>query len=178
MFERFTADARAVVVGAQEEARRLGSPAIGPGHLLLAVVTRGGDDAALLTEGGLDGRGLAGWLGRLPGALDADALGTLGIDLDEVRRRADEVFGPGALDAPAATGRTRRFGGHIPFTNDAKKVLELALREAIHLGDREIRTDHLLLGLSRPRTAGADVLRAGGADPERLRAALLARRAA
>ena len=34
MFERFTRDARAAVVLAQEEARELGARAIGPEHLL------------------------------------------------------------------------------------------------------------------------------------------------
>ena len=33
-------------------------------------------------------------------AADADALAALGIDLDEVRRRVEEAFGPGALDRP------------------------------------------------------------------------------
>ncbi len=104
-----------------------------------------------------------------PGRLDAAALATLGIDLDAVRARADELFGRGALDAP---GRRR---GHVPFSSASKKVLELALREAIHVGDNEIRADHVLLGLTRPRTAGAEAVRRSGADPDRLRRALLAR---
>ncbi|MGW4235133.1 hypothetical protein ACWEF9_38800, partial [Streptomyces sp. NPDC004980] len=41
---------------------------------------------------------------------------------------------------------------HIPFTNPAKKTLELALREAIHRKEREISTAYLLLGILR----GAD----------------------
>ncbi|HEX2403606.1 MAG TPA: Clp protease N-terminal domain-containing protein, partial [Acidimicrobiia bacterium] len=40
-------------------------------------------------------------------------------------------------------------GGHLPFSIDAKKVLELALREAIRSGDRRIRTEHILLGILR-----------------------------
>ena len=35
----------------------------------------------------------------------------------------------------------------IPFTQPAKKVLELALREALLLGHNYIGTEHLLLGL-------------------------------
>ena len=35
--------------------------------------------------------------------LDADALATLGIDLDEVRRRVEEVFGAGALERTRAS---------------------------------------------------------------------------
>ena len=39
--------------------------------------------------------------------------------------------------------------GQIPFTPRAKKVLELALREALHLGHNYIGTEHILLGLVR-----------------------------
>jgi ATP-dependent Clp protease ATP-binding subunit ClpA len=35
----------------------------------------------------------------------------------------------------------------IPFTQPAKKVLELALREALLLGHNYIGTEHLLLGV-------------------------------
>jgi ATP-dependent Clp protease ATP-binding subunit ClpA len=37
--------------------------------------------------------------------------------------------------------------GQIPFTPRAKKVLELALREALNLGHNYIGTEHILLGL-------------------------------
>src|ERR1700744_5424047 len=37
--------------------------------------------------------------------------------------------------------------GQIPFTPRAKKVLELALREALSLGHNYIGTEHILLGL-------------------------------
>lgn len=36
--------------------------------------------------------------------------------------------------------------GHIPFTPNLKRVLELALREALQLGHNYIGTEHLLLG--------------------------------
>jgi ATP-dependent Clp protease ATP-binding subunit ClpC len=39
--------------------------------------------------------------------------------------------------------------GHIPFTPRAKKVMELALREALQLGHNYIGTEHLLLALIR-----------------------------
>jgi len=37
--------------------------------------------------------------------LDAEALATIGIDLDEVRRRVEEAFGPGALERTQAARR-------------------------------------------------------------------------
>jgi ATP-dependent Clp protease ATP-binding subunit ClpA len=40
-------------------------------------------------------------------------------------------------------------GGSIPFSARAKKALELSLREAISLGDRDLRAEHLVLGLVR-----------------------------
>jgi ATP-dependent Clp protease ATP-binding subunit ClpC len=40
-------------------------------------------------------------------------------------------------------------GGHIPFSGDGKKVLELSLREALALGHNYIGTEHLLLAVVR-----------------------------
>jgi hypothetical protein len=45
--------------------------------------------------------------GRAERVLDAEALATIGIDLDEVRRRVEEAFGPGALERTRAGGRAR-----------------------------------------------------------------------
>jgi ATP-dependent Clp protease ATP-binding subunit ClpA len=39
--------------------------------------------------------------------------------------------------------------GHISFTEDAKKSIELSLREALQLGHNYIGTEHILLGLCR-----------------------------
>ena len=61
----------------------------------------------------------------------------LGISLEEARGRVEEIAGRGH-GAPA---------GHIPFTPRAKKVLELALQEAVQLGHSYIGTEHLLLAL-------------------------------
>ena len=54
----------------------------------------------------------------------------------------------------------------MPFTPEAKKALELALREAIAAGDREIGAEHVLLGLLREGGASA-LLQGAGADPAR-----------
>ena len=41
-----------------------------------------------------------------PPPLDAEALASIGIDLDDVRRRVEDAFGPGALERTrAARGR-------------------------------------------------------------------------
>ena len=123
MFERFTADARQVVVGAQVEARALRHHWVGTEHLLLAVLAADGSPmqttfaglgithanvrAQVLEEvGSRDG----------DGAADAAALGDLGIDLAEVRRRVEASFGPGALAGTGGGGdprATRRCSGAL-----------------------------------------------------------------
>jgi ATP-dependent Clp protease ATP-binding subunit ClpA len=69
----------------------------------------------------------------------ARALESLGISLETVRLQVEEIIGQGQ-QAPS---------GHIPFTPRAKKVIELAGREAEDLGHNYIGTEHLLLGLIR-----------------------------
>jgi ATP-dependent Clp protease ATP-binding subunit ClpA len=157
MFERFTKGARAVVVAAHTEAR----DRIGPEQLLLGIATTPGRAGEVLARHGATPDALRAAVSRP--AMDPEALAALGIDLDEIRRRAEASFGPGALE------RRRRRGGHVPFTPGAKKALELSLREALALGDREIGAEHLLLGLLR----GGDVaglLARVGAPVEEIRA--------
>jgi Clp amino terminal domain, pathogenicity island component/UvrB/uvrC motif len=67
------------------------------------------------------------------------ALKSLGLCLESVRQQVVEVAGQGQ-QAPS---------GHIPLTPRAKKVLQLALREALQLGHHSIGTEHILLGLVR-----------------------------
>jgi ATP-dependent Clp protease ATP-binding subunit ClpA len=190
VFERFTERARESVVLAQGAARELRHGYIGTEHLLLGVAGVGdGVGARVLRRVGIGpdeirddvvrlvGEGYPGGLG--PG--DADALRSLGIDLDEIRRRTEEAFGPGALERavePRATRWRRRRGcgpmagvaGHIPFTPRAKKVLELSLREALRLGHGYIGTEHILLGLIREGEGlGAMILVRRGGDLDRVR---------
>jgi ATP-dependent Clp protease ATP-binding subunit ClpA len=90
----------------------------------------------------------------------AKALESLGISLEAVRQQVEEIIGQGE-DAPQ---------GHIPFTPRAKKVLELSLREASHLGHPYIGTEHILLGLIREgQGVAAQVLVKLGADLNRVR---------
>jgi ATP-dependent Clp protease ATP-binding subunit ClpA len=152
MFERFTDDAREAVTAAQTEAGALRHGWIGTEHVLLGVLATGGGGARLLAGFGVDAAGVRDDVVRLVGRgendIDPDALATLGIDLDEVRERVEQAFGPGAL---SRRGRCRRGGVsmRVPFTPRAKKALELTLREATSLGDRDLRAEHLVLGLLR-----------------------------
>lgn len=179
MFERFTADCRRAVVLAQEEARMLRSPYTSSEHVLLGLLGLPGDAAvALLAEGGLDLPTAREAVRRLHAGsgteLDAEALDTIGIDLDAVREKVESVFGVGALSPTAGPGDRRRRGGipsgHLPFTPEAKKALELALREALVFKSREILPAHLLLGLLRDQnTQSARVVRDHGFDLAALR---------
>lgn len=186
MFERFTDSARAAVIGARLEAVALGDDRIGTEHLLVAALAddtpvtqalaRLGLTAERVRQRLVDGRG-AGF------TADDDALRELGIDIDEVRRRAEERFGPGALDRPVPERRSRRSRrrrecgplghGHLPFTPEAKKSLELALREALRLHSGEIAVDHIVLGLVRADGAATRLVTALGADPAAVRKAVL-----
>jgi hypothetical protein len=135
MFERFTDRARRVVVLAQEEARLLNHDYIGTEHILLGLIQ--------------EGDGVA-----------ARALQSLGISLDAVRARVEDIIGRGDEQSPS----------HIPFTPRAKKVLELSLREALQLGHNYIGTEHILLGLIREgEGVAAQVLVELGGDLERVR---------
>ena len=185
MFARFTDEARAVVVSAQEEAGALGHDHIGAEHLLLGIACRpSGAAAGALRSLGLGHDALRADLRAIRGEepqLDADALASIGIDLDEVRRRVEESFGPGALARRRARCARGRVLGHRPPSRRAKKALELALREAIALGDDHTGSEHLLLGLMRdPGGPVIAALERHGQTPDAVRAATLAalRRAA
>ncbi|MFV2179122.1 Clp protease N-terminal domain-containing protein [Actinomadura sp. LOL_016] len=149
MFERFTKDARETVVGAQAQARRLGHGRIGTEHVLLGLVEADDGTARTLRGHGLDAAALRARLAAADEAgddLDPEALRAIGIDLDAVRRATEHSFGEGALDMPRGAARDRR-KGHIPFTKEAKKALELSLRHALRLKHNHIGTGHILLGV-------------------------------
>ena len=102
---------------------------------------------------------LLGLIGEGEGVA-ARALESLGISLDAVRQQVEQVIGRGQ-QAPS---------GHIPFTPRAKKVMELALREANDLGHSYIGTEHILLGLIREGDGvAAGVLTGLGADRPQVR---------
>jgi ATP-dependent Clp protease ATP-binding subunit ClpA len=155
MFARFTTLARQSLVDAQAEARSLGHGFIGTEHQLLGLLRLDqGIAREVLHAAGVgydDAR--AAVLNMIGPGVDAEALAAIGIDVDAVRRAAEESFGPGALER-AVAGRRGCFGGP-PFTARAKKVLELALREALARGHNYIGTEHILLGMIREDTGVA-----------------------
>ena len=182
MFERFTRQARAAVVLAQEEARELRTREMAPQHLLLGVLQAADNDLS----GVLSGYGLTADVvrTRLIEACpttddsfdeDAEALRAIGIDLRAVRDSVALTFGADVLDsALPRSGRRRRRRGHIPFTRAAKKCVELAVREALAHKDNEIACTHLLLGIMRSDDKAAVGLITEHVYTAQLRASILA----
>jgi hypothetical protein len=90
---------------------------------------------------------LARWLATSKPKIDPEALAALGIDLETVRERLEETFGPGALErTPACLGICPR--------------LKMALAYAVDHADGDPVTDqHILLGmLSVPDSVAARIL--------------------
>jgi len=83
VFGRFTERAQKVLLLAQEEARRLGHPAVGTEHLLLGLLR--------------EGEGIA-----------AKALQSLGVDLQKVRKEIEKIVVPGESRPGEEIGLTPR----------------------------------------------------------------------
>jgi Clp amino terminal domain, pathogenicity island component len=148
-FERFTPAARRAISAADQQAWALGHNAIGVEHLLLGVL-------------------------REPGGGAAGVLRSLGVSEDAFRVRVLEVVSGGeTLERPP--GSRRPFGSQVPFTPSAKKVLELALRDALALGTNAVGTELLLLGIARdPESVAMRILREGWElYPEAIRGAVI-----
>ncbi len=126
MFELLTECSRKAVVDASESARELGHGFIGAEHLLIGMLSE------------RDG-------------IAAQALGSLGVTLDEVRS-AVQALAPPSPD-PLADA--------IPFTPRAKRVLDLAKIESEQREVHFIGTEHLLLGLAAEPGTEADLGAAG-----------------
>jgi ATP-dependent Clp protease ATP-binding subunit ClpA len=158
MCERFTDKARKVVVLAKNKATERGDDQIRPVHMLYGLVSTDGVAARALTALGVDPAAVERKLGRsapegpLVGEAseDAEALAAIGIDLDEIKRRIEDSFGPGALGrVPLAPKGPLNWTGRLPLDDQSKLTLALSLKEARALHHNYIGTEHLLLGLLR-----------------------------
>ena len=93
-------------------------------------------------------------------------LQNLGLSLEMIRLEVEKLV---------QTGPSTVISGDIPFTPKAKKVIELAMDEARHLGHNYIGTEHLLLGLIRESEgAASQVLLNLGLDLARVRNEIMA----
>lgn len=137
--------ATSFMTAAGNASRQLGHDYVGTEHLLFALSQdRESALARRLARQGLSTDEIRHEIFALVGVcdpprrrLDRDALATLGIDLDEVRRQAERAFGPDALE--------RTWSGCTPVAPRLKRALELAVREA---GETPLLPEHVLLGLA------------------------------
>jgi len=128
------------------------------------VVVLAQDEARALRHNYIGTEHLLLGLLREDEGLAARALESLGITVEEVRTQVARIVGTGDEVTP----------GQIPFTPRAKKVLELAMREALALGHDYIGTEHILLGLARENDGvAARLLLDLGVDAERIRSEVI-----
>jgi len=147
-----------------DQARRLGHRSVGTEHVLLALSRDpDGEAASILRQLDVRHADIAEspcLAGAPPPRIDASALGTLGIDLDRVRERLDETFGPGALEQTGAGCL-----GIMPR-------LKLALAYAVDYADEgPVRDEHMLRGLlSVPDSLAARILGEHGVTQSKVEA--------
>ncbi len=129
-----------------------------------AVVVLAQEEARELAHNYIGTEHLLLGLLREEGGLGAAALDSLDITLERVRHAVQRIVGRGEEVT----------AGQIPFTPRAKKVLELALREALSLGHNHIGTEHILLAVARENEGVASrILLDLDVDADRIRAAVI-----
>jgi hypothetical protein len=163
MVQRSTQTGRVLEL-AKEEAAGFGHRYLGPEHLVLGVLRDGGSGASrVLWSFGVDLAAARLELRRLadrglvpgPRPSDAELLGSLGIDLDAVRRATEQSFGGKAVGwaIREATRARRRGMGRVPRTPLREppmligQVLYHAGERARALGAGEVGPELLLWGV-------------------------------
>ncbi|MEW5954220.1 MAG: ATP-dependent Clp protease ATP-binding subunit [Bacillota bacterium] len=94
----------------------------------------------------------------------AKVLQFLGIEAGQLRKITEQAVGKGK----------EQLRGEMGLTPRAKRVLELSVEEARHLGANYVGVEHLLLGLIREgEGVAAQLLQSLGADQDKVRALLM-----
>jgi ATP-dependent Clp protease ATP-binding subunit ClpA len=159
-WDRLTPAGREVVRLAYVESRELGHPCLADEHVLLGLLRHGTSSAAdVLRAQGLDVAVARAELLRVgpslgPRADPVASLRSLGIEVDEVRRRLESTFGAEALRAAERRVRRRpRWRGGHPRPDAlcvhllSKRSFEFAAQLATRRGDAGIGPEHLLYGV-------------------------------
>ncbi|WP_026425873.1 Clp protease N-terminal domain-containing protein [Actinokineospora inagensis] len=175
MFERFTKAARVVVRDGVHLAERDEAALIEPEHLLLGLLKQDGTrGTAVLARHAVTAESAKAAIevtrrrGGLSSA-ETEALGEFGIDVDAVVAAIEQNHGEGALAPAARRPRTSGPRWRVPFSRDAKRVLELSLREALERGDKSIGDEHVLLALLRVGGVATEALASLGVTHENVR---------
>ena len=198
MFQRFDPSATTVIEAAFTEAGNRGDDAVGTEHVLLALATANTVTARLLAEAGGSPADIrqafasSRYRRRDPRRDHDSLLATLGVDLPEIRRRAEETFGAEAVSR--ATWRVRRprrrrplwswiscskplprrrcdsplAGQPLALIPRVKRLLERASRAA---GPELASPNHLLLVLVTGKEPACEILTSLGVDLTALAAA-------
>src|SRR5712672_1521504 len=128
--------------------------------LAMQVVVLAQEEARILKHNYIGTEHILLGLLREEEGLAARVLESLDITVERVRSQVVRIVGSGEEVT----------AGQIPFTPRAKKVLELALREALSLGHNYIGTEHILLGLVRENEGvAARILLDFDADSDKIR---------
>lgn len=166
MWDRLSAEARAVMRLALAESEQLGHGYVGDEHVLLGLLAEQASRASsLLRAHGLDLASARAELQRLSAAGlmprsradDAGALRAVGIDVEAVRERLVAAFGAEAVGAAIWRASRRpwwRGGGRRrnPLCGPplfAKRALWLAACYAEGQGEAAVAPEHLLYGVLR-----------------------------
>jgi Clp amino terminal domain, pathogenicity island component len=141
---------------AGKEAERFGHRYLGPEHLVLGVLRDGRSGASRVLEAhGVDLPAAREALGRLvdrgvvpgPRPSDAELLGSLGVDLNAIRRTTEQTFGYKAVGwaIREATRARRRGVGRVPRTplRDPPMLISQVL---VHAGEQARALDLEVIG--------------------------------
>ena len=159
-WERLTPDSQEVIRLAYLEAGELGHPCLADEHVLLGLLRQHSSQAVtLLQAAGLDLATARAELQRVgptlgPRVNPAAALRSLGIEVEQVRRRLEATFGAETVHAAERRVRRRpRWRGGYPRPSPlcgyllAKRSLQIAADFADRRGEAGIEPEHLLYGV-------------------------------
>jgi len=164
MWQRFTEDARRVILLAQQEAMRAQSREVDTEHLLLGVLL-------------VDEERIARMLNVIGREVDTEhlLLGVLLVDEERIARMLNVV----GIEAQVVRLEAMRAVDRIPKDEEtkepklsptSKQVLEFAADEARKMQHGTIEVEHLLLGLLHEERGGASkILQTQGGELEKLR---------
>lgn len=191
MFDQCDDPTMTVLDTARTQAQQLGHDYIGTEHVLLALTIHRGQlpesVAQLLPTQDQVRDALAAVIDTGPALPDADLLGTLGIDLDQVRAAVRKIFGPQALDRLAERRvhqpwqpwrRPTRacislLAGQHGIAPRLKQAFEHARSHTTRGHQPRITPAHLLLGMVEVEDAMSNrLLRDLGVEPHDLRSEL------
>jgi len=128
------------------------------------VVVLAQEEASVLRHGQIAAEHILLGLLREERGLAGRVLRSFELTVDGVRGLVARTAGADECVPPAA---------QIPFEARGRKVLEVAMREALGLGRNFVGTEHLLLALVRVESAATGIMAKSGADSAAIRSRVI-----